>query len=366
MCACIVEVEMPAKLSKHRHIARVLKSRIARGVYTERLPGEKRLAVELGVNYKTIQSALTYLEGQGFVERIPGRGTFLSPNRKEGGSRERFFVHFFMPGEKIGAQSWTIPVLAGFERAGALHGAETIVHGEGKTDGKDELVRRVLAATSEQKVLGTCLLSTTFNLKDTLGLVNAASPVVLADCDMEDPVIPLVVFDDVGAGRLAAQRLTGLGHRRLLWVDYPTSETAQLNRLIGFKQVLRHIAGTEPIRQITSRPHGEFHRHLHAILRERLRPTAVMCVEPELAEVVIHLAAATGLSVPQDLSVMAMGSAGGTLYRPKLSGVIVDCEQMGTEALELLLDEEALANPRKVFVGCRVVQGTTTGPAPAE
>jgi len=71
------EVNMRGDQGKYPHVARLIRSRILRGVYGDRLPGEDRLAGELRVSPGTVRTALAYLEGQGFIRRERRRGTFV-------------------------------------------------------------------------------------------------------------------------------------------------------------------------------------------------------------------------------------------------------------------------------------------------
>ena len=48
----------------------------------ERLPSVRELAAQLTINPNTIQRAYRELEAEGFIYSIPGKGSFVSPNRE--------------------------------------------------------------------------------------------------------------------------------------------------------------------------------------------------------------------------------------------------------------------------------------------
>ena len=69
------------KYKKQEYIINELKRRIKDGVYTEKLPKSKDLAVEFGVNFKTIDKAVNKLVGQGLVIRKRRAGTLITTDR---------------------------------------------------------------------------------------------------------------------------------------------------------------------------------------------------------------------------------------------------------------------------------------------
>ena len=61
-------------------LTEILQERIEQGRWTsgERFPSESELSVEFGVSRAVIRPALTILENNGQIERIKGKGTFVS------------------------------------------------------------------------------------------------------------------------------------------------------------------------------------------------------------------------------------------------------------------------------------------------
>ncbi len=76
-----------------------LKRRIAEGVYTGKLPTASALAVEFGVNVKTVNKVLNQLAAAGMVERRRHTGTQVRQSGVEGGNRvvEVVFSGFTAP-----------------------------------------------------------------------------------------------------------------------------------------------------------------------------------------------------------------------------------------------------------------------------
>mgnify|MGYP005967618675 CR=1 FL=1 len=47
----------------------------------EKLPSVRALAAQLAINPNTIQRAYNELEGEGYIYSVPGKGSFVSPDR---------------------------------------------------------------------------------------------------------------------------------------------------------------------------------------------------------------------------------------------------------------------------------------------
>jgi GntR family transcriptional regulator len=67
----------------HAETARVLRDRIATGIYqvNELLPPEVLLAGEFNLSRHTVRAAMKALVDEGLIERQPGRGTVVSPRK---------------------------------------------------------------------------------------------------------------------------------------------------------------------------------------------------------------------------------------------------------------------------------------------
>jgi GntR family transcriptional regulator/MocR family aminotransferase len=76
----VIEVDRDAALPPFLQIARSLAADIQRGRLRPggRLPGSRRLAASLHVHRNTILAALSELMAEGWIETMPGRGTFVS------------------------------------------------------------------------------------------------------------------------------------------------------------------------------------------------------------------------------------------------------------------------------------------------
>jgi DNA-binding LacI/PurR family transcriptional regulator len=119
-----------------------------------------------------------------------------------------------------------------------------------------------------------------------------------------------VVVDDVDGGRVAAQHLLDLGHRRIGFVgDVPRPGfgfSSSRLRLRGVDQALRGVGLAIRSEHMGLAEHSRQHARASAdaILGTPQRPTAIVAASDTEAIGVLEAAAALGLSTPADLSVI--------------------------------------------------------------
>jgi LacI family transcriptional regulator len=154
--------------------------------------------------------------------------------------------------------------------------------------------------------------------------------------------------DDVAGGRIAAEHLIGLGHRRLAILCGEPWVSTYADRRQGFVEaVAAHNAtaawtkaGDEAVvcEQIECRNEAALDES-RELLSGRDRPTALFAVSDVLAAHVYGAAAALNLSIGADISVLGYADIPeACLLRPSLSTVRQDFQEIGRNAARLLLD----------------------------
>lgn len=128
--------------------------------------------------------------------------------------------------------------------------------------------------------------------------------------DARHPRLSRFVIDDVAGGELAVRHLLELGHRRVGFVgdaqDADFGFTSSSDRQQGYVAALEaHGIEADPA-LVRTGPHerGAAGRLAHELLSAKRRPTAVFAASDTQALGVLEAAAAAGLSVPDELSVI--------------------------------------------------------------
>ena len=195
----------------------------------------------------------------------------------------------------------------------------------------------------------------------------AGIPCVLIDA--VHPHFPSIAVDDVAGGEIATRHLLQLGHRRIALIGDPPPEFRfewSRDRTRGYERALA-AAGIdvrpEYVREGTRLPHVA-----RAVARELLsmpdRPTAIFAASDTQALGVLEAARASGIPVPEQLSVVGFddievaGYVGLTTVRQPL-------EESGRRGARLLMDALELGSvePLGELLPLELVVRGTTGPA---
>jgi LacI family transcriptional regulator len=179
--------------------------------------------------------------------------------------------------------------------------------------------------------------------------------------------------DDLQGGRLAAEHLLRLGHRRIAYVDSvhnfnPRSERqdhySAAERFEGYSSAMR-AAGLEP-RLLSKRmnlPASAVTEFASSWLSSDDRPTAVVTYSPREAQGVVLAAARLGISIPRDLSIVTFEGQPVDIGVPITTALLPERE-VGREAVRMLL--EKIAEPERSFPSraLKIVLGPEQSSAP--
>ncbi len=185
-----------------------------------------------------------------------------------------------------------------------------------------------------------------------------------------DPLEPVdqVTGTDHEAGTAVARYLTGLGHRRIVYVHGETRYRGRMERLYGLREVLDTMADVR-LHDMTWDDDRGFGRALDELLDRAEKPTAYFCAHDGLAVTVISELLSRGLRIPEDASVIGFGDFSAALQiLPRLTTVKVMGVGMGMMTVRLL---DARINaplpptfPLRIHVASHIVERQSAGPAP--
>jgi DNA-binding LacI/PurR family transcriptional regulator len=202
-------------------------------------------------------------------------------------------------------------------------------------------------------------------------LIEQGARIVFVNGGSESLPVTSVGIDERASGRMATEHLLELGHRRIGFVAGHAFALATREKARGRADALREV-GLDPGAYVA---HAGFtvdggRQALRSILdgANGVRPTAVICSNDLMAIGAMQEAAARGLRVPDDLSVIGFdGIEAGTWTLPPLTTVeqpIDDIAGTAVAALRTLIDEPDQAVPSSAFRP-RLRAGGTTAPAAA-
>ena len=252
--------------------------------------------------------------------------------------------------------------LAGVIAEAAASGTEVSVFDHGSAA---RLAEPVLAGIPLQaRFDGLIVMGIALDATVEQRLVDRGIPAVLVDAPSK--VFSTVNADDTDGGRLAAEYLCGLGHRRFAYlIERQESgyESQAVSRKRGFAAVLEEyedgmlsVVEADPTQESA-------YEVARRILDSDDRPTAIVAHFDEMAAGVFWAARDLGLSVPGDLSVMGFDDSV-TAAATRLTTVRQPLRESGREAARTLAALIGSPNrPRRdIRLDLSLTVRATTGP----
>ncbi|MCU1487058.1 MAG: LacI family transcriptional regulator [Actinomycetia bacterium] len=192
---------------------------------------------------------------------------------------------------------------------------------------------------------------------EVLALATASAPVVLVNRSVQGARASVVLQDEQAAA-VGAAHLIDLGHRSVLHLAGPTYADTTQRRVRGFGAAMRAAGSSVHLQHADDWTDGAgFARAADALSQLRGEVTAVFADNVSLAIGVCSAARGLGLSVPADLSVLAMHDVPLAVHvTPSLTAIATPLEELGATAFTLLHEMIAGKEPAAVTV--------VDGPAP--
>jgi LacI family transcriptional regulator len=223
------------------------------------------------------------------------------------------------------------------------------------TDEDLESERAAVQLLLDQRVAG--LIVAAASRTDGRHLVEAQSagvPVVLLDRRVRDLTADRVYSDNLGGAGAAMTRLVMAGHRRIAYVSSAAgpqgAEAAQLDlddlltsagdRIRAYLDRLESVGVDEPRAYLRLCPYGEeaAYRTTGELLALAVPPTAVFASDSVIALGVLRAVHDAGLTIPDDVSVVAGDEAAwARVTTPALSSVVQPVYDLGRTAVQVLL-----------------------------
>lgn len=353
-------------------IVRRLVDRIRQG---ELKPGqcigsEVQLAEHNGISRMTVRRALSRLVAQGLIERRPGKGLFVGAEKRE------LVVDCFVP--SLGYEQW-VKVVRGANRADARQPLRLRIHdAHGRTDEHLGYLRRLVESSADGAIIAW--LPHLAFAEEIYRLKQVGFPFVLVDASLDQLPVASVAADHFAGGYVVGSELVKLGHRRIAFVGDPRFQSLRL-RLNGLRDAIAD-AGLPFHRDLVADlniadPLSDWSEAITRVTRELMRrpnpPTALFYANDAAAAFGCRVLKEMGLGIPRDVSVVGFDNeALASLVVPRLATVEQPSEQLGSEAIEILLQQinarrrgEDVGEAVERLLPIRWIGRESAGPAPA-
>lgn len=226
---------------------------------------------------------------------------------------------------------------------------------------------RYLGLLRERRVDAVVIAAGGLRHRQAEALRSFPVPVVIVNASSPDPRIPAVLSDSRAGGRMAAEHLIDLGHRRLVYVLGPREADETPVRLEGARDAA-HASRRLGVTLRVIRGDGHLSGGTAAALDVASRievPFALICHNDVTAIGAMHGLSEEGVRVPQDVSVVGFDDIALTDYTvPPLTTVAQDKYAMGSRAVAIvdrILAGETVSGTERLPVRL-VVRGSTASP----
>ncbi len=210
------------------------------------------------------------------------------------------------------------------------------------------------------------------------------TPVVAVGPFRGDAPFPMLNMDNFSAGQALGRHLLGLGHRRFAVLSGSREHDCSLNRVAGLRSALAEAGLELPEDRIVWAENCRFevatgYRNANRVLELTPQPTAVVCINDELAVGAMSRFREQRLRIPEDLSVTGfddgfLGDSSveenrlGLHTAPRLTTMRIPLLRMGHAAAERLLTlihrEDGSEENRQISFPTELILRESTGPAP--
>ncbi|MEI8309449.1 MAG: LacI family DNA-binding transcriptional regulator [Verrucomicrobiota bacterium] len=207
-----------------------------------------------------------------------------------------------------------------------------------------EVLEKELTALREYRVDGVLIFPSSSSAFPQVyrDLEKQKYPFVIVDVPIGGLKTAYVGNDNVCAGRLAAEHLLGLGHRRIVFISGYHESLAAHDRLAGFQQALKTArVPVDPSLVVGDGFTFEQGRSAVAqLLKCKAKFSAIVAPSDFAALGVMQELAGSGLRVPEDVSVIGCGNRNfSSMVRPSLTTINQNPQKLGREAINALVKQ---------------------------
>jgi DNA-binding LacI/PurR family transcriptional regulator len=319
---------------------------LAQGKYLpgQKLPNELDFARELNVGKVTLRSALTQLEADGLVIRVPRKGTFVAPESHR--SRKKFLA--LIPSETTGVEAPWNYILPGLEEQAKKRGI--IIEKCSLQFLRSMSIADGVAQLKSHDFDGIFYFANSIkgDEQDYLMIKATGLPVVMPHPAVEDyhnTGFAVLRTDEHAAWSDGIKYLVAKGHHRIatIWID----NNRPLCRGFSYKNYLnflseQHCDSNPDLIAQCKYNYDEVEAAVEQFMKLNCFPTAIICYSDFYALHVYQALNKFNIKIPQQVAVLGYtGYPGGVYCSPPLSTIDLKHHEMGKAALNLMLKADS-------------------------
>ena len=341
---------IPKYILVEDHIRKAIKQRSI----TDKLPGERSLATELGFSYMTIRKAINNLVAAGILYKVPTKGTYVADPATYK-KKTRTIGYFLDNSIRSGVSSpYYSLIFHALEKAAADHGYSLVYF----TDADHATL--VSTLNKLDGVIASCFL----RIENVIQTIKEIVPVVVIDNSSADKTIPSVIIDNFSAQIEAVDYLCSLGHKNIGFMTGLEDSDVGKNRYEGYKSGLsKHALALND--KLVFRGNYSFLSGIDGadyFLSLAERPTAIMCANDSMALGAMNRIHEAGLEVPADINIIGFDDIEvASQIIPPLTTISAPINQIARRSfdmLECLITGKTLENRHVALAAELVIRQT--------
>ena len=335
-----------------------IRQQIKKNKISDKLPGERALAAELGFSYMTVRKAVENLVTEGLLYKIPTKGTFIADQR--GNKVKTRTIGYFLDSRIAGGLSspYYSMVFNAIEKQATRQGYSLVYFSDTSASNLHAVLKK----------LDGVIASSFLRVENLIQEIKAIVPVVAIDSSVSDKTIPSVIIDNFSAQIQSVDYLCSLGHQRIGFMTGLEDSDVGKNRYEGYKSgLIKQGIKADPA--LVFRGNYTFGSGVSGaqyFLSLEDRPTAIICANDSMALGAINKLHQEGLNVPRDISIVGFDDIDiARQITPPLSTVSVPVDEIASCAfnmLESLIDGRTLENRHVALEAHLVARGTSQEP----
>ena len=318
---------------KYVLVEEYIKKSIKNKSITDKLPGERTLAKELGFSYMTIRKAIDNLVNQEVLYKIPTKGTFVAKKKPKSKKTATRTVGYFLDGSIMSGISspYYSLIFNAIEKYAAKQGYSVIYF----SDIKDNKQRKILSRVDG--VIATCFPRVEHIIRE----IKQSVPVVVLDNSAADKSIPSVIIDNFNADVESVDYVASLGHRRIGFMTGLEDSDVGKNRYAGYLTGLDNN-DIEADPSLVYRGNYTYKAGINGaqyFLSLTKPPTAIICANDAMALGAMRWLNHAGIKVPEDISIVGFDDIEvASQIIPALTTVKAPVEEIAATAFNMLDD----------------------------
>lgn len=314
------------------------------------IPSESQLTTTLKVSRSTVRLALQKAEIEGLIERIAGRGTFVSYIPKERINRLIAFVTYGFDAE------FHMLMLKGAEQEVKAHGYQLILSNLQTQEEEIETLERLKAEYVAGVLLRPNTDSSHEHSQNSERYRQIPLPMVLMDRQISGMDCDVVTSDNYNGMRTMLQHLLELGHENIVFLSHYEMELLPVReRYRAYLDVMRdagltpltpwrvcqpgvEILASDVIRTSMNANSLELQQIKAYLLNAQPRPTAIFALNDYLAVMTMRAMKLLDMNVPADISLAGFDDIDlAAQVETPLTTVAQDFFEIGKRSAQLLL-----------------------------